>query len=148
MGINVDFDDSVIYITSPTTSVTVQELVDAIRAAEDSTIGINYPSIMDAVGKADLGGGTTTGITMTINSPWYIEFWNGVLLGSVIDGNVVGGLDNRPIRADVGSADTVLQLGAQAVAIVSTSGSALTPEEHDWLEANNKGIKVIKGEVL
>ena len=42
MAINVNYYDSVIYITSPTTSVTVQELIDEIRAIEDTPIGMAF----------------------------------------------------------------------------------------------------------
>ena len=42
MGIDVNFYDQVVYITSPTTQVTVQEIYDALRAAEDSPEGISF----------------------------------------------------------------------------------------------------------
>jgi hypothetical protein len=119
MGINVNFYDKVIYITSPTNSVTVQELVDAIRAAEDSELGMKFIEIIDAVGKANLGGGFYTVITMTLNSDWYIEFWDGVNLGQISAGNIVGGKDDRPVRATSGSADTILVLGAERGVLLS-----------------------------
>jgi hypothetical protein len=121
MPIDVNYYDKVVYITSPTASVTVQELVDAMRTAEDSVEGMQFgdpvksvvSGFVDAEGKATLGGGFSTVITMTLDSDWYIEFWDGVLLGQVADGNVVGGKDSRPVRAALGSADTVLVLGAE-----------------------------------
>jgi len=119
MGINVNFYDKVIYITSPTTSVTVQQLVDAIRLAEDSGVGINFEKVIDATGKDDLGSGITTGITMALSSDWYIEFWDGVSKGIITSGNVVGGKDDKPIRADPNSInDTVLVLSSVGATIV------------------------------
>ena len=130
MGIDINFYDEIIYITSPTTTVTIQELVNAIRVAEDSEIGMNFEGVIDTEGKANLGGGAVTSIILTLNSNWYIEFWNGVSLGIVKDGNVVGGKDGKPIRASISSADTVLQLGAVGATIIP---GTLTSQEHDAL---------------
>jgi hypothetical protein len=129
----VNYYDEVIYITSSTTDVTVQALVDAIRAEEDSPVGMAFGgatgalsnAFIDATGKDDLGAGKATGIVMTLHSDWYIEFWDGVVLGTVKDGNVVGGLDSRPVRAEVGSADTVLQLGAVGATLVDDDLTSL-----------------------
>lgn len=124
MGINVNFYDKIIYITSPTVTVTVQDLVNAIREAECTEEGMGFAAIIDATGKDDLGGGVSTGITMTLNSLWYIEFWSGVSpRGVVKDGNVVGGLSDVPVRAASGSGDTVLQLGAVDTTIAEGGGS-------------------------
>lgn len=129
MGIDVNYYDEVVYITSPTTSATVQEIYDALRAAEDTPDGLAFggpvksitDGFVDGEGEADVGGGFTNPLTITLDANWYIEFWSGVLLGTVADGNVAGGKDSRPVRAEVGSADTVLVLGAER-GIVSGSG--------------------------
>jgi len=114
MAIDVNVYDEVVYITSPTTSVTIQELVDAIRSVEDTEIGMNFDDIItDLQGKVNVGGGYTNPITMELNTNWYIEFWNGVNLGTVAGGNVTEGKDGRPVRAASGSADTILVLGAE-----------------------------------
>ena len=42
MGINVNYYDEVVYITSPTTQVTVQEIYEALRSAEDSPEGASF----------------------------------------------------------------------------------------------------------
>jgi len=146
MAIVPNYYDQVVYITSPTTSVTVQELLNALRAAEDTPEGLAFggpvativDGFVDASGKTTLGPGKATGITMTLHDAWYIEFWDGVLLGLVSDGNVAGGLDSRPVRCALGSADTVLQLGAVDTTIVAGNGGGdggLTTEEHDQLMA-------------
>jgi len=128
MAIDVNYYDSVIYITSPTTTVTVQELIDAIRSAEDSDIGMHFGGpvktvtngFADAEGAVDVGGGYLNPVTITLDTNWYIEFWDGVNLGTVGGGNVAGGKDNRPIRAAPSSADTALAIGAER-GIQSTS---------------------------
>ena len=149
MPIQVDYYDKVVYITSPTTTVTVQELVDAIRAAEDTPEGMAFggsvatlvDAVTDAEGKASVGGGFLAGIVMTLKSDWYIEFWDGVVLGTVSGGNVTGGLANRPVRCAVGSSDTALQLGAVGGVIAETGTSGLTSEESTELFSIKSSIK-------
>lgn len=129
MGINVDYYNQVVYITSPTTTVTVQEIYDAMREAEDTDEGIAFGSLVktvtdgfvDGEGEADLGGGFATVLTITLDANWYIEFWDGVSLGTINDGNISGGKDSRPVRCAVGSADTALVLGAER-GVISSGG--------------------------
>ena len=111
-------------ITSPTVTVTVQELVNTIRDWEDELCNMSYPKVIDAVGKADLSGGVTTGITMTLSSLWQIQFWNGVTRGTLKDGNVVGGVGGVPVK-NTGGNDTIMQLGAVATTIGDTTSFAL-----------------------
>ena len=121
MGINVDYYNAVIYVTSPTTSVTIQQLVDAIRQAEDHPEALSFgweaksvaDGFCDAEGKVDVGSGYLSPTTITLPDNWYVEFWDGVGLGQVVGGNITGGASNRPVRAATSSADTVLQLGAE-----------------------------------
>ncbi len=54
------------------TTTTIQELADAIRTYEALINNMDIPSLMDAVGKADLGGGNFTGITLTLLDGWKI----------------------------------------------------------------------------
>lgn len=138
MAIDVNFYDSVVYITSPTTDVTVQEIYDAMRAKEDTPEGMSFggpvktvtDGFVDGEGEADVGGGFTNPLTITFDSNWYVEFWDGVGLGTVADGNLTGGKDNRPVRCAVGSADTALVLGAER-GIVSASGGATAADIAD-----------------
>ncbi|MBW2077900.1 MAG: hypothetical protein JRI71_10205 [Deltaproteobacteria bacterium] len=119
----MDASTKIVSITSPTTSVTVQELVNTIRDWEDEQENLAYAHVIDAVGKDDLGSGVTTGITMTLSSLWQIQFWNGVTRGTLKDGNIVGGVGGVPVK-NTGGNDTILQLGAVATTI-ATAGGAL-----------------------
>jgi hypothetical protein len=130
MAIEVNFYDEVIYVTSPTTSVTILQLITALREAEDTVDGIAFGGevknvangFADAEGKIDVGSGYYNPITITLHSDWYVEFWSGVGLGQVVGGNITGGLDSRPVRAASGSADTVLVLGAErGIEVADTS---------------------------
>ena len=124
MGISMDASTKIVSITSPTTSVTVQELVNAIRDWEDEQENMAYAHVIDAIGKDDLGGGMTTGITMTLSSLWQVQFWNGVTRGTLKGGNVVGGVGGVPIK-NTGGNDTILQLGAVATTIAEGDAEAI-----------------------
>jgi hypothetical protein len=58
----------IVEVLSPTTEVSIQDLVDSIRAWEDSEEGMFYEYIIDAAGKEALGGGVSVGITATLNN--------------------------------------------------------------------------------
>lgn len=146
MPIVVDFYTEVVYITSPTTLVTTQQLLDAIRAAEDTPEGMSFggavgdaqDAIGDATGKNNLGGGYFGAIDLRLHANWYIEFWSGVSLGQTAGGNILGGLDSRPVRAAVASGDTAYQLGAQFGTVVETGVSGLTEDEAAQLDELHK----------
>ena len=124
MGIALDYVAGIISITAPTTLVTVEELITAIRQSEDDLANMTYPYIIDTAGKSDLGGGVTTGITLTLSSLWQIQFWNRVVRGTIKDGNVVGGVGGVPIK-NTGGNDTILQLGAVATSIAEGDAEAI-----------------------
>ena len=123
MGVTLVAETGIISVTAPTTSVTVQELVTTIRDWEAELANMTYPRVIDTAGADDLGGGVTTGITMTLSSAWQIQFWSGVTRGTIKDGNVVGGVGGIPVK-NTGGSDTILQLGAVATTI-ATAGGAL-----------------------
>jgi hypothetical protein len=56
----------IVEVLDSSTDATVQEVVDAVRAWEDSDIGQHYPPLITAAGKEALGGGVTVGITATL----------------------------------------------------------------------------------
>jgi len=58
----------IIEINYPETEASLQELIDAIRAWEDSDYGMFFPYLIDAAGKEDLGGGVSVGITATLRN--------------------------------------------------------------------------------
>lgn len=63
-------DESPRLIVIPETynTATVQEIINAVRAWEDTPIGCSYPYLIDAVGKESLGGGLYVGITATLQN--------------------------------------------------------------------------------
>jgi hypothetical protein len=132
MGLLFDFDAQIIDVTSPQTSVIIQDLIDAIRTQEAHLApGLGYPKIADATGKESLGGGILTGITVNLYPNWQIRFWAGSYQAEIKGGNIVGGLGGNPIAYTPGVQVKLVQSAAST--IVNTGGSALTSEEHDRL---------------
>lgn len=131
MAFTFDFYNQIIDVLSPQTDITVQELVDSIRGAEYSVIGMAFPKIADATGKDSLGGGVTTGITLTLMPNWQLRFWSGTYVANITGGNLVGGLSGQPVAFTAGVQVKLLQSAAST--IVVSGGSALTGEEHTKL---------------
>jgi len=130
MALEFNFHTQIIDVTTPQDEVLVQDLLNAIRDQEDSTLGIAYPKIADAAGKEDLGGGVSTGITITLYPDWQLKFWQGDYTATIKGGNVVGGKDGDPVAYTAGVQVLLVQSAASTLV---TGGSALTTEEHDKL---------------
>jgi len=123
-----------IKVTSPTTEVTVQELTNTIKHWEADLLNLDMAKIIDTVGKANLGGGFTTAITLTLSADWQIQFWDGVGVGIVSGGNVIGGYGDKPIKPTGGN-DTIKLLQTVGGVIVAV-GSGVT--EQDKLDIADK----------
>jgi hypothetical protein len=74
MAIVFHKDERVILIEAPDSNITIQELVDAIRAYEKTDEGVVLPQIANASGKEDLGGGVLVGITLELLDNWRVQF--------------------------------------------------------------------------
>lgn len=127
MAITFDYTNKQIVLTAPeTTTLTAQDLINAIRDQEDSEEGIQYGKIADASGKADLGGGVSTGITIELVSPWQLKHYDtGTPYQATIkDGNLVGGLGGNPVAYVDNVQVKIIQSAAGTISTV-TSGSGL-----------------------
>lgn len=124
--------DRVIQVDDPVegTSVTVQELVNAIREYEEELDFFDYGHICNAFGKQDLGGGVQVGITLELINDWRIQFEtpgpSTTITVYVKGGNLVAvnSFSNNPIKPS----DYVTVIIAQ-----STSPSIITPASDDHL---------------
>lgn len=136
MGISLDAFDKVISITYPTTEVTIQELVDAIRDWESELPNLGYDKVIKASGKEDLGDGVNVGITLELINDWRVQFEERpppdyipckVSGGNLVATNIYG---NNPIKP---SAYTQVTISQSSSATGIETGGALTSEEHDKL---------------
>ena len=130
MGYVINYYTQIIDITSPQTTVVVQDLLNLIRDSEDSFLGMAHPKIADATGKDDLGGGVQTGITITLYPDWQLRFWSDNYTATISGGNLVGGLGGDPIAYTAGVQVVLFQSAASTLV---SGGSAMTTEEHDKL---------------
>jgi hypothetical protein len=126
-----DFTNQLIEIVEPQNIVDIQELINAIRMAEESEVGIAYSKIANASGKETLGGSVSVGITLELLD-WQLHFWEGDdYTATISGGNLVGGAAGDTIAYTAGVQVIVIQSAASTV--VSVGGSALTSEEHNQL---------------
>lgn len=63
----------IITVEAPTTEVTIQELINAIRDWEDELANFDTAKVADASGKEALGGGLQVGITLKLFN-WKLKF--------------------------------------------------------------------------
>ena len=74
MAITFSIPDTEIFMTTGQAEVLCQDLVNACREFEDEFSMMGNDHIVDAEGKANLGGGTATEIVLTLRNPWTIQF--------------------------------------------------------------------------
>lgn len=98
----------------------VQAIVNAIRDEEASERGIAYEQIADAVGKDDLGGGVTTGITLSLREAWKLEFAAGAYQATLSGGNLADALARVH---NTGSPQVLINSSAASTA-VATGGAS------------------------
>lgn len=103
MAIVFEKTNKVVLIEKPETEVTIQDLINTIRAAEAKQGCIDDASLANAYGKQDLGGGAKVGITLELINNWRIQFedraeWTACYIKG---GNLVAinDYDNNPIKS-------------------------------------------------
>ena len=125
-----DFTNKVMTAKTGIDSLTAQELVNAQREAEAELLGLRFDVIGSISGKVTIEGATATGIVNEFLD-WFIV--SGKSSGSLIikSGTTVktgaGGLifETNNLVSQI----NILEVNGTVV----SSGSALTPEEHDKL---------------
>ena len=68
-----NFDPRISTVLAPSTAFLAQDIVDTLRKIEDRFEGMTHSKLLDAEGKAQLGGGEQTSITVTLRNN-VIEF--------------------------------------------------------------------------
>jgi len=125
MALSINPFTAIVSITVPQNDMLVQDFVNTVRDFEDDPEGIVHDKIIDAVGKADLGGGIKTGIVCTLNPTWQTQFWNGVTLGVIRGGNLVGGIGGNPVKP-TGGPDTIKIIN-DVGGVITVTGSGVLP---------------------
>ena len=97
MALSFDFDNRQINVSSPQTTVDIQDLINEIRTQEASELGITHPLIAGSSGKESLGGSISVGMTVELINDWQLLFWSGAYQAEVSGGNLVGGIAANPV---------------------------------------------------
>jgi len=127
MTFTFDFTNTLIYIPVAEKDVDIQDLINQIRDAEASEIGITYDKIANASGKESLGTSVTVGITIELLGTWQLKFEDGNYIASVSGGNLVGGLGGDPIAYSPGVQTLLLQSAASTIVNVTGGGTGDCP---------------------
>ena len=106
--------------------ITLQTLINAIRAEEATETGIVDDKIADASGKADLGGGVSVGITVALLSTWKLDFAAGAYQASISGGNLADALN----KVNNTGSPQVLALSSAAATVVALGGSVPTAAQN------------------
>lgn len=137
MGLQVDWFNSLVLVTSPDVSVTGQVLHDFIEDQMATPRGMTASDILLPEGKiADPGNpGVYSQIILQFNTPWQIQFWAGSGYTQIIGAKLVGGLNNQPMKATGTAGDiTVLVSPVDGItSVIETGTSGLTASESQAL---------------
>lgn len=123
MGIDVNFVDKLIYISSPQQDIEAQELINEIRRAEATTSGISNDKVADAAGKEQLASGVYVGITIQLYDPWQLKNWQGNYQSFFTGGNLVRPSGANPVIAYTAGVQNIL-LQSNAATIVEPEGAS------------------------
>lgn len=131
--VDIDWNISprIITIESPSTEISLQDLVDTCRYLEALTENITYDSIISASGKEDLGGGLEVGITATLlNALLAFEDCSGPTFAKcyVSGGNLVA-VDGYNVSVDPIANTDYTQVKvtlSTSVALISGTGTSST----------------------
>ena len=128
MAIQFNKIDKLIEITSPQASVSIQDIVNAVRDWEDELVNLDVEPIISASGKQSLGGGISVGITLELINDWRIEFaaragpdYVSCLVsgGNLVATNIYG---NNPIKASAYTQITIAQSASAISSVADASG--------------------------
>lgn len=136
MPLQIDYFNSRILVTSPTTDVDAQTLHDFVEDAMASPEGLLYGDIIAPEGKIEdpSNPGVFSQIILIFNSPWQIQFWAGSGYTRIFGGKIVGGLADQPMKA-TGTADDITVLESPVDGLTVVSGSGVTQQDKDDITA-------------
>ena len=108
-------------ISSTSSEITVQDSHDTLRDIEDNPSSKLYDKLVDTAGKEDLGGGTTVGLTTTLQNVQYAPQRSGSRCsGTATTGSVTQLIDNLAdfVTDGVARGDWVINFTDQSVSEV------------------------------
>lgn len=134
-----NFTTQKILVDQNVVNVDCGDLYNIIKLAQSSNEGILYEQIAEGSGLNNLGSGVQVGITVKLLGSWQLQFPTGNYVATIAGGNFIGGPDGDPVAYSEGVQTLIIQSAASTV--VTTGGSALTPEESAKLDQIAKDTK-------
>jgi hypothetical protein len=109
-----------IHVDATISTLLVQDLLNAIRAAEDTLDGITFGQIATADGKKSLGGGVYGMLTVELLGDWLVYSTKSTGVFRVTGGNLIRHDESDPFRPN--NLITYLNIQSAAATIVSIEG--------------------------
>lgn len=148
MPLSIDYFNSVISVTSPTTDVSAQELADFIEDEMATPVGTMHGDIIKPEGKIEdpTNPGIFSQIILIFNSPWQVQFWQGSGYTRLFGGKFVGGLNDKVLKATGAANDiSVLESPVDGVTTVVSTGSGLSAAQDTKLTTVHGELTNIEG---
>jgi hypothetical protein len=130
ISINYNLNPRLLTVAKPSTSLTVQDLIDTCRNIEDNFDSVNEKHLINASGKEDLGSGVSVGITANLqNTKIAFESRNDKISVGVVTSNNNGTLliNNTAnfITDNVQAGDTIINYTDLSLSVVLRVDSAI-----------------------
>ncbi|MHA1155041.1 MAG: hypothetical protein ACTSQK_02945 [Candidatus Heimdallarchaeota archaeon] len=138
---------TIIEVDLPSTGCQIQELVTTIRDWEDELENMEWPKILDASGKEELGGGIQVGITTTLRDAklkFAARLGPSWILCDVFGGNLVA--TSGDISTYINAIEPAPYVTVTKTASSSATIAAATLDNEEVLNAvANTGAQVLNG---
>lgn len=142
MALRFDFIDSIIEIPAPTTSITLQTLINEIRDEEDElTPAMTYRKIADAYGKQQLSDGVLVGITLVLLDDWKLRFEarpGPDTVACIVEGGNLVAISGNPLAPSAFTSVTIAQSSSPTIATPDSDTNLLYLVES--LLGKNRGV--------
>lgn len=127
MPINIDWNNKIVQITSPTTEIDGQTLHDYIEDQMATPRGSADEDILKPEGKIEdpTNPGVYSQIILVLSSLWQIQFWAGSGYTKIYGAKIVGGVSDQPMKATGTANDiTVLESPVDGVTVGTVGATA------------------------
>lgn len=136
MPLEIDWGNTLVKFTSPTTDVDGQVLHDFIEDNMASPEGLSVMDIIQPEGKIEdpTNPGVYSQIILVFNSPWQMQFWGGSGYTRIYGAKIVGGLSDEPLKA-TGTANDITVLESPVDGLTVAVGLNLTEADKNEIIA-------------
>jgi hypothetical protein len=134
--IRFDFTNEEINCQDTIDELEVQELNNAIRAAEEDPIGMGFTQIATITGKISLSNSIFTGITVELLGTWVVFSEKSSGDFATLGGNLVRFDQTTPYKPNTNITNLLVQ-SANSTIVTTTSGAGFTAADRAVITATN-----------